>query len=491
MTISTTRLPIGAAILAAASLLSASPAAATRWTVTAQTADGVAYQTDLDSISVEGRLVRSWSREVLPNPRKDESTGKPYVYTDSERFDDCAAHRVTLGSYVRRDDQEHVVSSGSSLGMGQQKIVPGTIGQSVSRTVCAITSPPKDDPIPVKDGPWTDLGVSADGKFHLEVLLDRVVKGDHGVVYLVSRSIYAKPEWINGFAIREIVIGSAIDCAGGRSGSLATDFYVAANARVMSLRPTKAEFKLEKAKPGSFLARSIKLICAAAVQDDRAGGDQGGWSVGTAWGVNKGYLVTASHVIAGGARIYVLDNGEKVGEARVVTDDPANDLAILRFMPAKPGKITILPIATHGADLGRSVFVLGYPAPEALGQHIKMTAGQVSSTAGYQDDARYLQISVPVQEGNSGGPVIGWDGAVLGVVEAKLMRFGDRKDDPPPEMVNYALKAAYIRPMLEGLPDLGNYSVVEPVADHERMVAAARKAVFMLLVGPEEDAEAR
>lgn len=490
MTTPSRRLPVGAALLIASSLLSASPAAATQWTLTAQSTSGADYQTDLDSISVEGRLVRSLSREVLPHPRTDERTGKPYVYTDSERFDDCAGHQVTLGAYVRRDEQGRAVSSGSSLRMGQQKLVPGTIGESVSRTVCAIASPPKDEAIPVKDGPWTDLGASADGKFHLEVLLDHVVKADHGVVFLISRSIYAKPEWINGFAIREIVIGSAIDCAGGRSGSLATDFYVAPNARVMSLRPTKAEFKLEKAKPGSFLAQSLKLICAAAVPDGEAGGARSGWSAGTAWGVNKGYLVTASHVIEGGARIYVYDNGEKVGEARVVADDPANDLAILRLVRAKRGKITILPIAPRAADLGRSIFVLGYPAPDALGQRIKMTAGEVSSTAGYQDDARYLQISVPVQEGNSGGPVIAWDGSVVGVVEAKLTRFGDRTDDPPPEMVNYALKAAYIRPMLEGLPDLGNYSVVEPVPDHESMVAAARKAVFMLLVAPQEDAEA-
>ncbi len=113
-----------------------------------------------------------------------------------------------------------------------------------------------------------------------------------------------------------------------------------------------------------------------------------------------------------------------------------------------------------------------------------MTAGQVSSTAGYQDDARYLQISIPVQQGNSGGPVIGWDGAVVGVVEAKLMKFDGHEAKPAPEMVNYALKASYVRPMLEDLPDLANYTVIKASGNADQLVADARKAVFMVVVEP-------
>jgi S1-C subfamily serine protease len=110
----------------------------------------------------------------------------------------------------------------------------------------------------------------------------------------------------------------------------------------------------------------------------------------------------------------------------------------------------------------------------------------VSSTAGYQDDARYLQISVPIQQGNSGGPVIAWDGSVVGVVEAKLTKFGEAKEKLAPEMVNYALKAAYLRPMLEDLPDLANYTVVKATGGKDQLIEAARAAVFMVVVIPPE-----
>lgn len=80
--------------------------------------------------------------------------------------------------------------------------------------------------------------------------------------------------------------------------------------------------------------------------------------------------------------------------------------------------------------------------------------------------------------------MIAWDGSVVGVVESGLTRLGEDKDGPAPQMVNYALKASYVRPMLDDLPDLANYVAVKPVADHDQMVAEARKAVFMVVVSP-------
>ncbi|MDB5417242.1 MAG: hypothetical protein JWP50_661 [Phenylobacterium sp.] len=464
-----------------------SSAAAADWAPSAISNKGDLYETDLGTVTRSGDIARSWVRETLVQPVRDERTGKMFVQTIAQRFDDCANRRFSIGSYVHHDRRGADVGSGSDLPQGWQEIVPGSVAEGTWRISCAVSSPPAEKAYlaDAEEGTWTDLGPSADQKYHLQVRLDGVFKIDNNLVVALTRSDYAKPEWIGGFPIRHVVTAEAVDCATGKSATLGGDFFMAPRFRVAAQRTPDDKVRLEAATPGSFIANALKLICNSARTVEAANGGashQGGFSVGTAWGVNKGYLVTASHVIAGGRNIRVFSNGEQVGEARVVADDPANDLAVLKYAPAKPGRLLILPISPRPASLGRSVFTLGYPEPDALGQHVKMTAGQVSSTAGYQDDARYLQISVPVQEGNSGGPLIGVDGAVLGVIEAKLLKFDERKDNPAPEMVNYALKASYIRPMLEDLPDLANYTVIKPQADVDQLVAEARKAVFMVVV---------
>lgn len=483
-----------AVALAAALVMTAGQAiAAADWAPAATSADGIVYDTDLSSVSLNGQVAKSWMRQTFPKAQRDPKTGLSFTIGLQERFDDCQNHRFMLGSYVERDASGRTAGEGpGDLASGWRDISPGSVAEGVARTVCAVAYPPKEDPIQadLREGSWTDLGGSKDGKFRLQVRIDGVMKVGDGGALAISRSIYEKPEWIDGLPVRIIVSATAIDCERNQSAALGADFFASPGVRVKSMRVEKKDIRFERSAPGSFLAASIKLICASAKTEAAAGSDDehaGGLSVGTAWGVNKGYLVTASHVVEGGARIEVYDNGEKVGEARVVADDPANDLAILKFKPSKPGKLAILPIAPKTPNLGRSVFVLGYPAPDSLGQRIKMTAGEVSSTAGYQDDARFLQISVPIQQGNSGGPVIAWDGTVVGVVESKLTRFGDRKDELAPEAVNYAIKASYIRPMLEDLPDLANYTVVKPTGGNDDLVAAARKAVYMVVVSPPGD----
>jgi len=467
-------------------LAQAIPAHAEDWAMSGLGAEGAVFETDVSSINHEGGLVRSWTRLTLTKAKRDESSGKPYVVDLQERFDDCEHHRFQLGTYVRRDAHGEVTGTGTTLMMGWQVPSPGSIAASMSRLACAVASPPAEPPIQadLREGTWSDLGASGDGKYRLQVRIDGVRKLADGPVIAVSRTLYEKPELIDGLPIRYGVIANAIDCAKGKSASLGADLFVTPTVRVKAFRTPDDKIRFEAAPPTSFLARSLSLICAAATPEKPQTEDGQGVSVGTAWGTNKGYLVTASHVIENGGKIEVYNNGEKVGEAEVVVNDAANDLAVLKFQPSKPGKLTILPLATRPTTLGRSIFTLGYPEPDSLGQRVKMTAGQVSSTAGYQDDARFLQISAAIQQGNSGGPVIGWDGSVVGVVEAKLTKFGDEPTKLAPEMVNYALKVSYVRAMLEDLPDLANYTVLKAAGSNDQIVEEARKAVFMVIVTP-------
>ena len=58
------------------------------------------------------------------------------------------------------------------------------------------------------------------------------------------------------------------------------------------------------------------------------------------------------------------------------------------------------------------------------------------------DDARMIQISAPVQPGNSGGPLLDSSGRVIGVVNSKLNEIAYAKATGDlPQNVNFAIKA--------------------------------------------------
>jgi serine protease Do len=92
--------------------------------------------------------------------------------------------------------------------------------------------------------------------------------------------------------------------------------------------------------------------------------------------------------------------------------------------------------------LGEGVAVFGYPLSGLLSSGGNFTLGNVTALAGLRDDTRILQISAPVQPGNSGGPLLDDSGAVVGIIVAKLnaMMLAIATDDLA-QNVNFAIKA--------------------------------------------------
>lgn len=168
---------------------------------------------------------------------------------------------------------------------------------------------------------------------------------------------------------------------------------------------------------------------------------------GTGWAINNGYVVTNYHIVDGARSLklkHVIGDSVRQFTGEVTVTDIEHDLAIIKITDSKFRGFGRLPYAlkTQPAEVGESVFVLGYPMTDILGDEIKLTTGVLSSRTGYQGDATSYQVSAPIQPGNSGGPLFDNNGNVIACINAKV---------PAAENVGYAIKAQYVSELIAKL----------------------------------------
>jgi S1-C subfamily serine protease len=172
-------------------------------------------------------------------------------------------------------------------------------------------------------------------------------------------------------------------------------------------------------------------------------------TTGTGFIINdRGDVVTNDHVIEGCSRISFGLNGQGLVQGRLVASDSTNDLAVANFqLPhTKVASFSNTSKSRPGDDL----VVFGYPLVGLLSTSGNLTRGSLTAMAGVQDDVRYMQISAPIQPGNSGGPVLDMDGEVIGVVTSKLDALATMKAaGDVPQNVNFALKTSILRLFLD------------------------------------------
>ncbi len=196
---------------------------------------------------------------------------------------------------------------------------------------------------------------------------------------------------------------------------------------------------------------------------------------------DDGYLISNNHVVEGATQVRLVTAAGNVS-AKVVKLDAANDLALLK---AK-GRFAALPVASsRGVKLGGTVATVGFPNIGLQGFAPKLAKGEVASLAGAGDDARYFQISVPVQPGNSGGALVDERGNVVGVVSAKLSaRAALAASGSLPENVNYAVKSSFLLGFLESVPEVSARLKEPNTKDRkfEDVVKSAEQAAVLVLV---------
>ncbi|WP_445775467.1 trypsin-like peptidase domain-containing protein [Shewanella sp.] len=177
---------------------------------------------------------------------------------------------------------------------------------------------------------------------------------------------------------------------------------------------------------------------------------------------DAGFLVTAYHAIEGLPNIRVIMSPRQVLTARTVKFDKEADLALLKVEAITP---FLYLSHSNAVPAGMDVITMGYPQVNVLGITIKITRGIVNSGRGMRDDPNSFQFSAEVQKGNSGGPLVGPGGMVVGVVRSKLdaIKMSEATSDLP-QNVNFATKSSVLIKFLADTPGIPSTRRLNPRA---------------------------
>jgi len=134
-----------------------------------------------------------------------------------------------------------------------------------------------------------------------------------------------------------------------------------------------------------------------------------------------GFIITNSHVVAGAQRIQVTLPGGETHRARLVGEDPHTDIAVVSILARD------IPSVTFGASRSLKVGSIAVAIGNPFGLSFTVTAGVVSATGRtlrtqtgrLVDDV--IQTDAALNPGNSGGPLVGSDGRVIGVNTAMFV----------------------------------------------------------------------
>jgi hypothetical protein len=182
------------------------------------------------------------------------------------------------------------------------------------------------------------------------------------------------------------------------------------------------------------------------IEPREGAGDDG--STGSCFAVGPdGLVLTAQHVLEGAREIDVRFPGGSPLPATVEKVDAGLDVALLRVAAPTPHYLNLAPPA--GVRLGEPVFTIGFPAVDVLGEEPKYNDGTVGALGGPDEGPPSLQLSVPVQPGSSGGPVVNDRGQVVGVVESVADQdFFGGDSGLVPQSMSWAVKADALRTLL-------------------------------------------
>ena len=139
--------------------------------------------------------------------------------------------------------------------------------------------------------------------------------------------------------------------------------------------------------------------------------------------IDNGTILTNLHVVAGAKRIRVTFANGHESDATLINAQPENDMAVLRAKSIPDDLEAATMRSSAELRPGDQVLAVGFPfgiGPSASGGVVSGLKRQFRSPEGGQRIGNLIQFDAAANPGNSGGPLITMDGAVVGIVTAIL-----------------------------------------------------------------------
>lgn len=264
----------------------------------------------------------------------------------------------------------------------------------------------------------------------------------------VSKNLVRAYFWLNVASMGEI---SQLMSSGAISEHRRKQFEDPAYARDLVAKLMKPEEIVEAQRmvrdwhPSPQKGAPPELALLTAGIPSRRGSEPAKHISGTGFYVSRiGHLVTNAHVVADCREIRI--KGES-RPAQQVSVDASIDLALLRAGSER--QIVAHLRRSDDIKLGEAVYAFGYPLSPILGETGNLTSGVVSNLQGPSNNSSLVQITAPIQPGNSGGPLLDSKGHVVGVVVGKLDALKvARATGDIPQNINFAIRVHALRAFL-------------------------------------------
>lgn len=154
---------------------------------------------------------------------------------------------------------------------------------------------------------------------------------------------------------------------------------------------------------------------------------------------NRGYFITSYHMVKNADSVFITNNSLDREPAKLVASEPSLDIAIYKIDHIDAIQNIPFPFSfkDNASEIGDKIFTLGYPRRDAV-----YGEGALSALTGFNNDTTMYQISIPVNPGNSGGPLMDEQGNIIGVIRGK---------QSSSEGTGFAVKSNFIKQTIDKL----------------------------------------